>query len=74
MVKKCGVCLIYAEDLEGIHPQNRKQLKSRGCNVVERSSDRDGLHGSGMDSSSSGSSQGPSNSPTLKIKRKHPQE
>ncbi|RVX01142.1 TMV resistance protein N [Vitis vinifera] len=74
VVKKCGVCLIYAEDLEGIHPQNRKQLKSRGCNVVERSSDRDGLHGSGMDSSSSGSSQGPSNSPTLKIKRKHPQE
>ncbi|XP_034674426.1 disease resistance protein RPS4-like [Vitis riparia] len=74
VVKKCGVCLIYAEDLEGIHPQNRKQLKSRGCNVVERSSDRDGLHGSGMDSSSSGSSQGPSNSPTLKLKRKRPQE
>uniref|UniRef100_F6GYR3 Uncharacterized protein n=1 Tax=Vitis vinifera TaxID=29760 RepID=F6GYR3_VITVI len=41
---------------------------------VERSSDRDGLHGSGMDSSSSGSNQGPSNSPTLKLKRKHPQE
>ncbi|WKA11215.1 hypothetical protein VitviT2T_028739 [Vitis vinifera] len=74
VVKKCGVCLIYAEDLEGIHLQNRKQLKSRGCNVVERSSDRDGLHGSGMDSSSSGSSQGASNSPTLKLKRKRPQE
>ena len=28
----------------------------------------------GMDSSSSGSCQGPSNSPTLKLKRKHPQE
>ena len=40
VVKKCGVCLMYAEDLEGIHPQNRKQTKSKGCNVVKRSSDR----------------------------------
>ncbi|XP_034675157.1 disease resistance protein RPV1-like [Vitis riparia] len=23
VVKKCGVCLIYAEDLEGIHPENK---------------------------------------------------
>eukprot|EP00261_Vitis_vinifera_P032198 XP_019073441.1 PREDICTED: TMV resistance protein N-like [Vitis vinifera] len=74
VVKKCGVCLIYAEDLEGIHPQNRKQLKSRGCNVVERSSDRAGLNRSGMDSSSSGCSDGPTNDPTLKLKRKRPQE
>ena len=40
VVKKCGICLMYAEDLEGIHPQNRKQTKSKGCNVVKRSSDR----------------------------------
>ena len=73
MVKKCGVCLIYAEDLEGMHPQNTKLLKSRECNVVERSSDRAGLNRSGMYSSSSGSSDGPNN-PTLKLKRKRPQE
>ncbi|KAL6327534.1 hypothetical protein AAG906_021625 [Vitis piasezkii] len=69
VVKKCGVCLIYAEDLEGIRPQNRKQLKSSGCNVVERSSDRAGLNRSGMESSSSGSRHGPTNDPTLKLKR-----
>ncbi|KAJ9675788.1 hypothetical protein PVL29_024635 [Vitis rotundifolia] len=70
VVKKCGVCFIYAEDLEGIHLQNRKQLKRGGCNVVERSSDREGLNGGGMDPSSSGSSHGPTNDPTLKLKRK----
>ncbi|XP_034674393.1 disease resistance protein RUN1-like [Vitis riparia] len=69
VVKKCGVCLIYAEDLEGIHPGNRKQLKSRGCNVVERSSDRAGFNRSGMDSSYSGSNDRPTNHPTLKRKR-----
>ena len=74
VVKKCGVCLIYTEVLEGIHPGNRKQLKSRGCNVVERSSDRAGLNRSGMESSSSGSRHGPTNDPTLKLKRKRPQE
>ena len=47
VVKKCGICFIYAEDLEGIHLQNRKQLKRGGCNVVERSSDREGLNGGG---------------------------
>ncbi|XP_034674890.1 disease resistance protein RPV1-like [Vitis riparia] len=72
VVKKCGVCLIYAEDLEGIHPGNRKQLESRGCNVVERSSDRAGFNRSGMDSSYSGSNDRPTNHPTLK--RKRPQE
>ncbi|XP_059590540.1 disease resistance protein RPV1 [Vitis vinifera] len=70
VVKKCGVCLIYTEVLEGIHPGNRKQLKSRGCNVVERSSDRAGFNRSGMDSSYSGSHDRPTNHPTLKLKLK----
>ena len=74
MVKKCGVCLIYAEDLEGMHPQNTKLLKSRECNVVERSSGKAGLNQSGMYSSSSGSRDGPASNPTLKLKRKRPQE
>ena len=74
VVKKCGVCLIYAEDLEGIHPQNKIQLKSRGYNVVERSSDSAGLNGSGMGPSSSGSSLRPANNPKLRRKPKGPQE
>ena len=74
VVKKCGVCLIYAEDLEGIHPQNKIQLKSRGYNVVERSSENAELIGSGMSPISSGSSRRPTNNPTLKLKRKRPQE
>ncbi|KAL6315853.1 hypothetical protein AAG906_012189 [Vitis piasezkii] len=74
VVKKCGVCLIYAEDLEGIHPQNKIQLKSRGYNVVERSSDSAGLNGSGMGPSSSGSSLRPANNPKLRRKPKRPQE
>ncbi|KAL6315878.1 hypothetical protein AAG906_012214 [Vitis piasezkii] len=74
VVKKCGVCLIYAEDLEGIHPQNKIPLKSRGYNVVERSSDSAGLNGSGMGPSSSGSSLRPANNPKLRRKPKRPQE
>ena len=73
VVKKCMVCLIYAEDLEGIHPQNKIQLKSRGYNVVERSSDSV-VNGSGMGPSSSGSSLRPANNPKLRRKPKGPQE
>ncbi|RVW70616.1 TMV resistance protein N [Vitis vinifera] len=50
---------VWLEDLEGIRPQNRKQLKSSGCNVVERSSDRAGLNRSGMESSSSAADMDP---------------
>ncbi|KAL6315641.1 hypothetical protein AAG906_003745 [Vitis piasezkii] len=74
VVKKCGVCLIYADDLEGIHPQNKIQLKSRGYNVVERSNDSAGLNGSGMGPSSSGSSLRPANNPKLRRKPRRPQE
>ncbi|RVW41430.1 Retrovirus-related Pol polyprotein from transposon TNT 1-94 [Vitis vinifera] len=68
VVKKCGVCLIYAEDLEAIYTQNKIQL-SRGHTVVEKSSDSAGLNGSGMGTSSSGSNHIPTNNPTLKLKR-----
>ncbi|XP_034674413.1 disease resistance protein RPV1-like [Vitis riparia] len=49
-------------------------LKSRGYNVVERSSDSAGLNGSGMGPSSSGSSLRPANNPKLRRKPKRPQE
>ena len=39
VVKKCGVRLIYAEDLEGIHPDNIQYSSRVGYDVVKRSSD-----------------------------------
>ncbi|KAL6318225.1 hypothetical protein AAG906_035732 [Vitis piasezkii] len=45
VVKKCGVRLIYAEDLEGIHPDNIQYSSRVGYDVVKRSSDREGSNG-----------------------------
>ncbi|KAJ9675805.1 hypothetical protein PVL29_024648 [Vitis rotundifolia] len=76
VVKKGGVRLIYAEDLESI--QCSPPLGSLGDsgsrvggNIVERSSDRAGPCGSGSGHSSVGSSQYSRNDPLLKCKHKY---
>ncbi|XP_034675343.1 disease resistance protein RPS4-like [Vitis riparia] len=70
VVKKCGVRLIYAEDLEGIHPDNIQYSSRVGYDVVKRSSDREGSNGCGRGYSSSGCSYKPTNNPMLKLKHK----
>ncbi|RVW88931.1 TMV resistance protein N [Vitis vinifera] len=59
VVKKCGVRLIYAEDLEGIHPDNIQYSSRVGYDVVKRSSDREGSNGCGRGYSSSSCSYNP---------------
>ena len=74
VVKKCGVRLIYAEELEGIHPDNIQYSSRVGYDVVKRSSDREGSNGCGRGYSSSGCSYKPTNNPMLKLKHKPVQE